>query len=552
MMTDMASMTKKKGRGRGMMSGGMVLVAVLSLLAAAPVHSQPPQLASGHSPQEIKYHNDDIIKAHYAPAASLPIWVRGAGAFQPRIDAVLEILEESWTHGLNPAHYRVTEIRERKKNFGHSSKMELEMLISDSVLRYIHDLSSMRGQPQSADAKNKFWREPLDRAALLKDLSSTRDPVATIRGYAPHYALYQALRQELVRLAALPDRDAKPIRSGGELLKPGRSYAQIPAIRARLGLSDPETRLNAYDEPLAVEIMAFQRSYGLKADGIIGPKTLDLLNISNRDRMMQIIANMERLRWMNEGRPDRYVLVNIPSATLWAVEDGEARLTMPVIVGKTARPTYSFRTEITGIRFNPNWTVPPTIKRKDFLPMLQQDPYALSERGIGIYYQGRPIDPGQVDWHTIDPRDLASLRMTQSPGDDNPLGKIRVLMENPYNIYLHDTNNPSLFSQPERELSSGCIRVAEPHRLAEFIMGRNEKWNENSLRRYIDSGRMRDIQADEALPVYITYQTVWLDTNGRLIYGRDVYGQDKILIDLLQKRDFIHIPEIFPNPAISL
>src|SRR5690606_26433776 len=147
------------------------------------------------------------------------------------------------------------------------------------------------------------------------------------------------------------------------------------------------------------------------------------------DRMIQIIANMERLRWLDQSRPERYVLVNIPSASLWAVDNGKVELEMPVIVGKEARPTYSFKTEISGVRFNPNWTVPPTIQKDDFLPMLLEDPMALTKRGIIIKYQGREVDPSKVDWSKVNRENIMNVRMVQAPGDDNPLGKVRVIMD---------------------------------------------------------------------------------------------------------------------------
>src|SRR5690606_4328789 len=133
-------------------------------------------------------------------------------------------------------------------------------------------------------------------------------------------------------------------------------------------------------------------------DGGIGPATQKILNLSRLDKINQLVANLERQRWMDRVKPEKYVMVNIPSATLWAVEKGSAALQMKVIVGKETRPTNSFKTTITGVRFNPTWTVPPTIKREDYLPKLAEDPEYLSKRGIEIKYEGRTVDPLSVDW----------------------------------------------------------------------------------------------------------------------------------------------------------
>lgn len=527
-----------------------LLVALLALFSAFPVQSQPQLLFSGLPGQE-KYHNPDLIHSFYQNRNMRPLWVRGQGDFQPRVEAVLKILEQSWTHGLNPAQYKVTDIAAMAQNLTSANVIELDALISDSVVHYIADLTSMRGPKGPGDRDVKFWRDPVAQPEILNILAAAGDPIAKVREAEPSYALYESLRQELIRLAALPEDDTKPVFIKG-LLKPGRNHAEIPAIRAKFGLAQPSTNTQFYDDALAAQIIKLQKSYGLKADGVIGPKTLDQVNLTSRDKMKQIVANMERLRWVGHSRPDRYILVNIPSATLWAVEDNKVALEMPVIVGKTARPTNSFRTEISGVRFNPNWTVPPTIKRADFLPMLQQDPYVLTKRGIELVANGSTIDPGSVNWNTITSRQLHGIRMVQAPGDDNPLGKVRVIMENPYNIYLHDTNKREMFSEEERNLSSGCIRVSKPEELADFILQKNQDWSESQLRKMIDSGRMRDVKTQENLPVYIMYQTIWLDTEGRLVYGRDIYGEDAKLVKSLEKAGDVHIPAASEKQQISL
>ncbi len=525
------------------------LIAVAGLSLSAPVFSQPQMLMSG-IPGAEKFYKPQEMVSFYSNPSMTPIWVRGTGSFQPRIEGVLKILEESWTHGLNPDKYRLEEIKALSKRLNASNKMQLDMLITDAVLRYVHDLTGMRGS-SPGEKQIKYWRQPLETAQVLKLVSGSGDPVAQIRNLEPGYALYDKLREELIRLASMPASASKPSAIRGNL-KPGSHYAQIPAIRAKIGLPAASANDQFYDDRLGTAVMGLQKSYGLEADGVIGPKTIELINITNEDKIWQIIANMERLRWIDQSRPDRYVLVNIPSANLWAVDDGEVKLEMPVIVGKTARPTYSFKTEITGIRFNPNWTVPPTIKSKDFLPLLQQNPNALNEKGIRLVANGRTIDPNAVDWNTISSRQLHSLSMVQNPGDDNPLGKVRVIMENPYNIYLHDTNHRDLFEQSERNLSSGCIRLSQPQKLADFILSHNGGWDEEKTAKAIESGRMRDIQVDQPIPVFITYQTIWLDTDGRLVYGRDVYGQDKKLADMLKKANDARLPQVPENAEISL
>ncbi len=517
---------------------------------ASTVSSQAHSLTSDLIDHKVFY-DAKHIDALYEARNMNPMWIRGGGRFQPRVEGVVNILEDSWTHGLNPEKYHVTKIRELMADRSAAHDVDLDMLLTDGVIRYTRDLTGMRNKNYVRLDQVNYWRQPMAQDDIVTNVIKAGDPISALRSLEPNNNLYNALRHELIALAETNSTENAPIKLSKNI-KPGKADSAIPQIRQRLGLELSGDSATTYDDALAARVMTFQRDHGLENDGVIRADMVGLLNRSNRDKMMQIVANMERLRWLDQERPDRYVLVNIPSATLWAVDKGDVALEMPVIVGKTARPTYSFKTMITGVRLNPNWTVPPTIKRSDFLPMLQADPYALSKRGIELRVNGRSIDPGKVDWSTEGARNLSKVRMIQAPGDDNPLGKVRVIMENPYNIYLHDTNHRDLFVKRERALSSGCIRVSEPEKLADFILKHNDGMDFDVMTKMINSGRMRDIPVPESIPVYITYQTIWLDEEGRLVYGQDVYGQDKKLGEMLEKSQSIHISNPSKNTQITL
>jgi len=517
-------------------------------MSASSNSSQAFSLSSGIDQKS--FYDANAIQAAYQERGMRPLWIRGQGQFQPRAQAALNILEESWTQGLNPEKYHVAQIRSMMADPASVQSVDLDMLLTDGIVRYSRDLTGMRARNKIADQAS-FWRQPMPADVILAQLASSADPIKTLHSMEPTGRLYTALRAELIALSKQDLGQNNPIRIS-KPIKPGKEDNAIPAIRQRLNIPYSGSTPAMYDDELAARVMTLQRQYGLEDNGIITPAVMSIINMSTHDKMMQIIANMERLRWLDQDRPDRYVLVNIPSASLWAVDKGQVALEMPVIVGKTARPTFSFKTEITGVRFNPNWTVPPTIKQTDFLPMLQEDPYVLSKRGIELHYDGKTIDPGKVDWTNVSARGLSNLKMIQDPGDDNPLGKVRVIMENPYNIYLHDTNHRDLFTQKDRTLSSGCIRVSQPEKLADFILSHNDKWSWNGMISMIDSGKMRDVKVQENIPVYITYQTIWLDSEGRLVYGRDVYGQDKKLGQMLEQAGAIKLPTASKDSQISL
>lgn len=321
-----------------------------------------------------------------------------------------------------------------------------------------------------------------------------------------------------------------------------QSSAWAGQIDAKEALSLLQQRNSVSDvlrsvEPKSKTYKALQRamiSYGRDAE-------------INKGRIKALIVNMERLRWEDENKPDKFILVNIPSARLWAIEDNRVVTHMPVIVGRGRRPTYSFTSYATGMRFNPTWTIPPTIKSQDIVPKLINDPSYLSGKGVKLvdYEQGgRVIDPHDIDWSTVSASRLKTLGMIQREGRHNPLGQVRVLMSNPYNIYLHGTNNQADFESGNAAQSSGCVRMKYPEEIADFILKGKQGWSTEETRRVIAKGSMRDISAPEQIPVYITYYTIWLDEQGTIVFGEDIYKQDEKIIREIEKIDgfdiFVH------------
>ena len=496
-----------------------------------------------------KLSDSGAINAFYELRDHKPFWT-GSRNNTEKTRGVLTLLQDAWTHGLNPAEYHVDEISDLLSAEDIDST-RLELLMTDAVARYGRDMTGMRVNAAAANEYAKFWRQPLAFADVLTRLSASENAKNTLEDLAPQNAFYDRLREELVRMnreRASYD-DVLPIKLTGKTFYPGDHSAGVVSLRKRLGVehdSDmgPE---NFYDDRTASALMKFQRENGLDADGVIGPKTLELLNRSNRDQMEQVIANLERLRWMDEQKPDRYIMVNIPSQRLWAVDNGNVVHEMDVIVGKPERQTKAFKAEVQGIRFNPKWNVPMGIKMKDFLPKLQQDSSYLAQKGIEIYEGSgssrRTVDPASVDWSAMSRGEMSRLSMVQRQGANNALGRIRVLMPNDFDIYLHDTNTPEYFEKTQRTLSSGCVRLSHPEDIARFVLSRNEGWSDEKMEAMIERGATSEVAAAAPFPVYIVYQTMWLDGDGRLVYGADVYKQDRRLIKVLAQGNDFHIPE---------
>ncbi len=488
----------------------------------------------------VKFLDKPGMEAFYEARGYEPVWIETSFFGSNKVKAVIGIFKESWRHGFNPEIYHLHKIVELSGMRRSEDRFKLELLISDALVRYGRDMTSMRINPRDIGQRSKYWREPLRGIDILDHVAGASTVEQGLQSLAPKGDLYKKLQHELVKLSKTSSKAFKfgPVVLDG-ILRPGQRKKVVASVRARMGFATDSVSADIYiyDESLVAAVQAFQEANGLKADGIVGPHTAQLMNMTRDDRINQILVNLERLRWVEPKKPNRYVMINVPSAMLWAVEGQRVKLEMPVVVGRKKRPTNIFTTTITGIRFNPTWTVPPTIKKEDYLPKLQENPYYLSDRGIEISQEGLTLDPGLVDWGQMTEDDVRAYKMVQGSGNANPLGRMRVIMSNPFNIYLHDTPTKSYFKRNNRALSSGCVRLERPQELADFVLEPNTNWSSEKKQRVMDSMKQTEIWASSPLPVYILYQTVWLGSKGQVVYGNDLYEHDRELLAALRARN---------------
>lgn len=480
------------------------------------------------------------IEKFYTEHEGKFLWVDDAALTSDAKD-IVEDMGKAWKHGLNPMNYHYATLNQYVKNgVPKGRETQVEVLFSDAVIRYSQDLSGMRISPRELGEDTKSWSRGVDGYSLLSILFETNNRDRFIQQLLPDDDTYKKLSEELTSLsedlAKNPEKESQKLKFPG-VLKPGMAHPAILTIRQKL---DVAGKSDVYDDKLKKEVEDFQSRHGLAADGLIGPRSFDAINQTRTQKLVKLVANLERRRWVRRPMPSRYVVVNIPQMQLQAVEGGRVAFEMPVIIGKDKRPTYSFVDEIVGVRFNPLWYVPDTIKKEDYLPALQKDPNALSKKGIQFRVKSeegmKKVSSSQIDWKKIDEQGLKSIQMYQDSGDENALGLIRVLMPNQYDIYLHDTNAPELFKKDDRALSSGCVRMAEPSRIANFILEANEGWTDKKVETYIASHKLIEIKAEHPLPVYLLYYTAWLDKKGRVVIANDIYGNDVRLVQALQQK----------------
>ncbi len=471
--------------------------------------------------------------------ANETLWT-GSSASRARADALLKAIRSAADHGLDPKWYGLAEV---EKAVEAGADPATETLLTAAFVAYASDLSTGRVRANRIDKDIDIIQRKVERADLLKAASEAGDFAAWLADLAPKgdYPVLQKV------LAAWRDKRGKAAFTqlpDGNLLKPGMTDPRVPILRKRLSeldLTVPEPAAGAspelYDEPLAVVVKSYQETKGLTVDGIIGAKTTQSLNTTIDDRIEQIVANLERRRWLPADLGNRYVLVNAGDYSMMFVDDGKVAFQSLVIVGTPKDPTPEIQSTMRGFQTNPYWTVPQSISGEEYLPMLRRDPNALQAAGFKIFENwsdDTEVDPSAIDWSSIHPKAFP-YRIRQNPGAGNALGYIFFPFPNKYGIYMHDTANRWLFTEGSRNFSHGCIRLQNPLDFAEKAFGGKNGFSKERVRQVIDAGQQAHYTFPEPITLYVTYRTVTADAAGVPTFRDDVYGRDRRVVRAMAK-----------------
>ncbi len=323
---------------------------------------------------------------------------------------------------------------------------------------------------------------------------------------------YRKLKEALVTYVQVAKSGGWPLINFTEKeLKPGVNKPVIVQLKKRLYLSGDMAldTLPTYDLALENGVKNFQTRYGYTPTGKVSQQLLKDINIPVNDKIEQLLVNLDRMRWMPTLPEGKMILVNIPEFKLH-IRDGEKKvMDMNVVVGKEGHTTMMFTDELTNIVFSPYWNIPESIVKEEIMPKMAANPNYLSKQNMEIVSNGSvPV-------------------IRQLPGEDNSLGKVKFLFPNSFNIYFHDTPAKSLFEKEKRAYSHGCIRLAEPKKLAEYLLQDQPEWNTVSIDSAMNQDHEKNVKLKKAIPVFITYYTAWVDENGRLNFRDDIYGHDK-------------------------
>jgi murein L,D-transpeptidase YcbB/YkuD len=457
----------------------------------------------------------------FAGAAFAQAPMRAAGDAAQRLHARLMRLEED---GLDPRWYDIPPAS------GEVTPGQLQR----AAMQVLSDLTQGRGNPAN---RPDLRRDPAANPVQpwLQQLLETDEPAQVIERAVlatPDVAPLKAA------LAAARLRSAgggwPTVPTGTTTLEPWAEDSRVPALRARLAATDPELAARpgsgtSYDAALQAAVRRFQTAAGLEADGRIGNATFAALNRPASAQVNQLRVALDMRRGVAPQHPSRAVEVNVPDYRLRVVEDGRALLDMAVVVGRPARATPMMVTRLTSVQFNPPWGVPHRLAKEDMLPRLRRDPQAMAQRGFRIFQrvdgQVVEVDPLSVNWHAVNP-DRFPYFIRQDSGDANALGRLKFIMPNGDDIFLHDTPERRLFNRPDRAHSSGCIRLAQPYDLLMLLLEQNAGWTRERADRAVASGQTSVVQLARVLPIRLHYTTVTAE-GGQVRVRQDIYGLDE-------------------------
>jgi murein L,D-transpeptidase YcbB/YkuD len=509
------------------------LTKVRNVPVAALQEAIQVRVTTGDRPRGLDARDWQRVAKLYEHYQNVPLWLE-ENADSERADQLVNALATVHEHGLIGSAYPLEELRaalapiDKNRRPTPQQLAEADVMLTSVYVALGEDLLTGQVDPDKVEPDWRIRQSTADVDSLLARTLRGNPLDRAIESMRPQDQQYTALREQLRRYRELAAAGGwKPV-PGGPSLRPGDTaqVERLTALRERLAIEDFIDRGDVeadsagraiYEGKLAGAVAAFQRRHGIVVDSILGAGTLASLNLTAQYRAGQIMANLERHRWMPRSLGDRYIYVNVPAFRFDAYEDGRPVLTSKVIVGQqyADQATPAFADSMTYIEFAPYWNVPEKIAEEELWPKINEDPSYLEEHDYEIV------------------NDRGEPRIRQRPGDKNALGKVKFIFPNNFNIYLHDTPERSLFQRDVRAFSHGCIRVEKPFELAKYALSGMPGWTADRIEQAMN-GTTRQVALKRKIPVYIVYFTAYV-RDGTLWFANDLYERDSKLVKLVER-----------------
>ncbi len=498
---------------------------------------------NGKINDSVKLYFPGILESFYEKNDYHNIWSRKE-SWMPLADSMFDFIQHSKYYGLYPEDYHFKELTLLRKKLLDDTLAKTDaiiwtkadLMLSDAFMKTAKDIKEGRLLPDSVSIAMK--QKYIDSFFIrnLNEADKNNSITDLFNAMEPENHDYQSLKNVLKNFV-----DSMNNTNYQYIVYPQKdSLNLIKNLQKRLmqsGTADSSTLLPD-SLLLSKEIKKYQAYHGMKKDGKLNSKLIDVLNNTDVEKFKRIAITLDRYKLLPGVLPEKYIWVNLPGYYLEVWDHDTVVIHSKVIIGKPSTPTPVLTSMIKDIVTYPQWTLPESIIKKDILPALKKDAGYLARKGFNLVdAKGEAVNPYTINWSKY--KKGIPWKVIQGSGDDNALGVLKFNFSNPYSVYLHDTNQRYLFENSVRALSHGCVRVQKWEALA-FFIARNDSlnktetqrlsYNVDSIKTWLANKDRKWIIVKNRLPLFIEYFTCEA-RNNKLIFYNDIYNDDRMLAE---------------------
>jgi murein L,D-transpeptidase YcbB/YkuD len=482
-----------------------------------------------------------VLNYYYEENDYSPIW-SSKGKWQLSADSLMGYLQQCETDGLFKDDYQFAELQTLKKLLDDDSLnrkdaeqwARVDILFTDAFVHLLQDLKQGRLQPDSLCWINNKTQQETFFKDYLDKIKTGQSLYGIVQSLQPTHTAYLALKKGAAAFLQGMDKNKYTYLS----YPSNDSIGFLKTLVTRLNESGMEAGTISEMDTTKLRwlISTYQQTKGLKPTGKLSASLVNFLNNTDQEKFKRIAITLDRYKQLPEQMPEKYIWVNLPSYYLRVWERDTLQMESKIIIGKPNTPTPDIYSEISDLVIYPTWTVPNSIILKEILPALKRNPDYLTKKGLGLYdNNGDTVNPRSVNWTKYSKGIPYFVR--QNSGDNNALGVIKFNFNNPFDVYLHDTNQRYLFKNQSRSLSHGCVRVQDWKKLAFYIV-RNDsiqsalpdslKLRTDSIMSWLAQKEKHRVFIKQRIPVFIRYFGCEA-VNGSILFYEDIYNRDKVL-----------------------
>ncbi len=490
----------------------------------------------------------------YAARGNQPIWTKGSTttAFAGALKEM--ILKLSIKHGLIASDYWTDEIEAYFSGINASNSTAFELAASDAFIKIASHISNGQIEPTFLDNDVRFHKRNFTEFSVLAEAvaGSTANMSAIVDNLAPEHHYYRDVVKILADLNKIKESGGYAvIKKPTVTLTVGSKNFSVPAIRERLiqqGYSLTGTD-DIYDKEMADAVQDLEKENGFDVSATIKPES-GLWNVilpSVDFHIAQTQANLEKLRWLPKKLEANYIFANINATEVKVYENNQVIKSFKSINGKVLRRTPMMKVYINRVIFNPKWAATESVVIQDKLPKILLNPNFLKEINMVMIDRAthQEVDPSSVNWR-VNSRDIIKKHdFVMGPGPKNALGVFKFPLmpdlnkpdeKNSDDIFMHFTDNPTLFKEYDRHLSSGCVRLEMAEWLAGYLLRSVPGYDPASIRGIVAKGTPNEsfrtdfevkLPPASVIAVYTVPLTVERTASGKARFMRDYYLHDK-------------------------